>query len=159
MQHFELAKTVHNQLFKNNRKLAIAESCTGGLLMAYLTQFSGASDYLLGGVVAYSNELKLDLLHVSPSVLQLHGAVSRETVCEMVKGLFAVTKADIAIAVSGIFGPNGGSKEKPVGTVWVAIGKREDPVKSYLVPMIEGLNRLEYRECVTKYLLEALWNL
>ncbi len=159
MQHLELAKSVHAKLQEKKKKLAVAESCTGGLLMADLTSFPGASDYLLGGVVAYSNELKRELLHVSPVTLEIHGAVSSETVMEMVKGLFFVTKADIAIAVSGILGPTGGSEEKPIGTVWVAYGERDKQVKSYLVPLNDALSRVEYRGRVVTYLLETLWSL
>ena len=127
--------------------------------MAELTAFPGTSDYLIGGIVAYSNDLKRQLLHVSPVTLELHGAVSSETVIEMVKGLFQVTKADIAIAVSGIFGPTGGTKEKPVGTVWVAYGERGKEIKSHRLPLNEDLSRSEYRERVVTFKIETLCNL
>ncbi len=139
------------------KKIAIAESCTGGLLMATLTQSPGASEFLLGGVVAYSNELKERLLHVSPQTLADFGAVSKETVVEMCEGLFQVTSADIGVAVSGIFGPGGGSEEKPIGTVWMAIGKRGEDPQAALIPLENNLSREEYRNKVVAYLQEALW--
>ncbi len=155
----ERARSLHEKLVQQKRKLAIAESCTGGLLMSTLSQFPGASDYLLGGVVAYSNEVKQSVLHVSPNTLQLFGAVSSETVIEMVHGLFNIMSADIAIAVSGIFGPGGGVKDKPVGTVWMAIGQRGKMLESKLIPLDNDLSRSQYREKVTSYLVEALWSL
>ncbi len=159
MQHLELARTVHAKLLEKKRKLAVAESCTGGLLMATLTEVAGASEYFLGGVVAYSNELKQQVLHVMPKTLELYGAVSAETVIEMAHGLFSVTTANVAISVSGIFGPTGGTKDKPVGTVWMAIGEKGKKMESRLIPLDEGLLRSQYREKVITYLLEALWNL
>jgi PncC family amidohydrolase len=143
---------------KLKKKIAIAESCTGGLLMATLTEEPGASEYLLGGVVAYSNELKEKLLHVSKKTLEDHGAVSKETVIEMCEGLLKVTSAELAIAVSGIFGPTGGTPEKPVGTVWMAISERGSAPKATLIPLEKNLTRNQYREKVVTYLREALWN-
>lgn len=152
-------RELHNRLRSSGIKLAMAESCTGGALAASLTQFEGASDYFLGGVVAYSNELKESLLKVSPKTLEVYGSVSSETVIEMVVGLFGATSADIAIAVSGILGPAGGTEDKPVGTVWMAIGRRSKKIESHLIPLELGLTRLEYRDKVVAYLLEALWKL
>ena len=99
--------------------LAVAESCTGGLISHRLTNVAGSSTYYLGGVTAYANEAKVRLLEVSPDTLEKFGAVSAETVIEMAHGVRAVLSADIGIAVSGIAGPGGGSAEKPVGTVWI----------------------------------------
>lgn len=147
-------RSVHNKLREQKRLLAIAESCTGGLLMATLTQFAGASDYFVGGVVAYSNAMKEKALSVSPKTLSLYGAVSSEVVIEMVAGLFVITKADIGLSVSGTFGPTG----KKIGTVWMAIGERGKKIRSEQIPLIEGSTRLEYREQVIKFLLEALCN-
>jgi nicotinamide-nucleotide amidase len=112
---------------KNKKRLAVAESCTGGSLAAVLTRIPGASDYFLGSIVAYSNELKMAQLRVSADVLEKKGAVSAEIGAEMLRGLFQVTTADVGVAVTGIAGPSGGSAEKPVGTVWVAIGERDTP--------------------------------
>ena len=102
-------------------KLATAESCTGGLIAARLTEVAGASDVFVGGVIAYANEVKEQRLGVSPAVLREHGAVSAETVAAMAAGARAVLGADVAVADTGIAGPGGGTLEKPVGLVFLAV--------------------------------------
>lgn len=102
-------------------RLVLAESCTGGLLGSRITDVAGSSEYFLGGVVAYAYEAKVDLLGVSWDTLNTRGAVSRETVLEMARGIRNLMKADIAISVSGIAGPGGGTPEKPVGTTWIGL--------------------------------------
>lgn len=102
--------------------LGTAESCTGGMIAHKVTSISGSSEYFKGTVVAYSNHVKIDLLGVKPETLENQGAVSEQTVIEMVKGALSNLKCDIAIATSGIAGPTGGSAEKPVGTIWIACG-------------------------------------
>ena len=102
-------------------KLATAESCTGGLIASHITDVAGSSEYFLGGVTAYAYEAKVALLGVSWDTLKTYGAVSRETVIEMARGVNKVLNADIAISVSGIAGSGGGLPDKPVGTVWVAL--------------------------------------
>ncbi|HLO31296.1 MAG TPA: CinA family protein [Anaerolineales bacterium] len=102
-------------------KLVLAESCTGGLLGSRVTDVPGSSEYFLGSVVAYAYETKADLLHVSWDTLNTKGAVSRETVLEMAKGARNAMKADVAVSVSGIAGPGGGTPEKPVGTTWIGL--------------------------------------
>lgn len=101
--------------------LSTAESCTGGGIAATITSVPGSSEYFKGGIVAYSNEIKMKLLCVSPNTLEKYGAVSQETVTEMVQGAMKSMKSDCAIATSGIAGPGGGSIEKPVGTIWIAV--------------------------------------
>jgi len=101
--------------------LAVAESCTGGELAERITRVAGASDYFLGGVVAYANEAKTKLLGVSPALLAEHGAVSEPVVCAMARGVRERLGADFGVATTGISGPGGGSEEKPVGTVFVAV--------------------------------------
>ena len=150
-----LSKRVHDKLRENKKRLAVAESCTGGMLMATLTEFPGASEYLVGGIVAYSNAMKERVLRVSPETLKAHGAVSREVVIEMVAGLFVVTHADIGISVSGSLGPTGDK----VGTVWMAVGEKGKKIYSEQIPLEEGLSRIEYREKVITHLLEVLWKL
>ena len=115
------------ELLRNkNLTVSTAESCTGGSVAACLTSVPGSSEYFIGGVVAYSNEVKMGLLDVSAQTLEQHGAVSEETVIEMVKGAMKALKTDCAVATSGIAGPGGGTPEKPVGTVWIAAGYKNE---------------------------------
>jgi nicotinamide-nucleotide amidase len=102
-------------------KLAVAESCTGGLLTDRITDVPGSSDYFLGGIIAYAYEAKVALLGVSWDTLKAYGAVSRETVLEMARGARHALAADIAVSVSGIAGPGGGLPNKPVGTTWIGL--------------------------------------
>ena len=101
-----------------------AESCTGGWIAKCLTDIAGSSDWFDSGMVVYSYEAKQALLGVRPQTLEQHGAVSRETVIEMVSGALVNSGASVAVAVTGIAGPGGGSADKPVGTVWVAWKRR-----------------------------------
>lgn len=105
--------------------LSTAESCTGGGIAALITSVPGSSSYFKGGIVAYSNEVKMNLLHVSLQTLEKYGAVSRETVIEMAKGAMEALKTECAVATSGIAGPGGGTLEKPVGTIWMAVACRD----------------------------------
>ena len=106
-------------------KLVLAESCTGGLVGSRITDVPGSSEYFLGGVVAYAYDAKVDLLGVSWDTLNTKGAVSRETVLEMASGVRARMKADLAVSVSGIAGPGGGTAEKPVGTTWIGLAAED----------------------------------
>lgn len=145
---------VKEMFTKKKWKLALAESCTGGEMAAWLTKEAGASDYFLGSLVVYSNELKRKVLHVQEKTLLEKGAVSPEVVCEMLQGLFSLTSADFGLAVSGIAGPSGGSVEKPVGTVFAALGRRgKNP--DVLELHIEGKRETVIKESA-KQLLEAL---
>lgn len=108
-------------LVENGLVLALAESCTGGLVSHRITRVAGSSDYFIGGVVAYSNELKKQLLGVDEQILAEYGAVSPETARAMAEGIRRVTGADLALAITGIAGPAGGSAAKPVGTVFFAV--------------------------------------
>lgn len=110
------------ELLKSKKlKLATAESCTGGLISKRITDVSGSSEVFEGGVVCYSNRFKENVLGVSPETLKKYGAVSRETAREMVKGVLSLTKADIAVAVTGIAGPSSDDTNKPVGLVYIAV--------------------------------------
>ena len=121
-----MEKVVGKLLLDNKLKLAVAESCTGGMICQRLTNSPGSSAYLLGGVVSYSNSLKTIYLEVSSALLESHGAVSREVAEQMAVGVRAKSNADIGLAVTGIAGPEGGSIEKPVGTVYIAIATPEE---------------------------------
>lgn len=108
-------------LISNNLTLATAESCTGGLISSKITSLPGSSKVMKGGVVAYSNEIKENVLNVSHDVLEVNGAVSEEVVTEMSENIKKLFNTDCSIAVSGIAGPDGGSEEKPIGTTWIAV--------------------------------------
>ena len=112
-------------LRKRELKLAVAESCTGGLIGDRITNVPGSSEYFLGGLVAYANEAKVALLGVSWDTLNTKGAVSQETVLEMARGARRILNTDIAVAVTGIAGPGGGTPEKPVGTTWIGLVAKE----------------------------------
>lgn len=112
---------IHAMLTESGRTLAVAESCTGGTIAARFTAMPGASAYFLCGVVSYSNESKIKVLGVDPGTLERHGAVSEATAREMAEGARRMSGADFAVATTGIAGPTGGTDEKPVGTVWMAV--------------------------------------
>ena len=123
-----LAGALGSILTERGETLATAESCTGGNIAHEITRVAGSSVYFKGSVVAYSNEVKARVLNVSSETLSGFGAVSRETVLQMVSGVQRLLSSDCAIATSGIAGPGGGSVEKPVGTVWIAVryGERSE---------------------------------
>ena len=107
-------------------RLAVAESCTGGLIGHRVTNVAGSSTYYVGSVTAYAYEAKVRLLGVTWETLENHGAVSAETVAEMARGIRRALAADVGIAVSGIAGPGGGMPGKPVGLVWIAVSAKDD---------------------------------
>lgn len=125
-----LEKRLGPALLRNRAFLAVAESCTGGLIAKRVTDIDGSSGWFERGLVTYSNRAKQDLLGVSPEVLQQFGAVSRETAEAMARGLMVMTPADWGLAVTGIAGPAGGSPEKPVGLVWIAWIRRSEAVEA-----------------------------
>ncbi len=115
-----LEQEVGKLLQHRHLTLSTAESCTGGAVAALITSVPGSSGYFKGAVVAYTNEVKQSLLHVSPDTLEKYGAVSRQTVIEMAKGAVETLKTDCAVATSGIAGPGGGTDLTPTGTIWMA---------------------------------------
>ena len=127
-----LEKALGDLLISKNKSLSTAESCSGGYIAHLLTSVPGSSLYFKGTVVAYSYDAKETILGVNHSTLETKGAVSEETITEMFNGLMKVTTADYGIATSGIMGPGGGTDDKPVGTVWVAVGSREKMVAKRL---------------------------
>lgn len=127
-----LEKALGDLLLARNKTIATAESCSGGYIAHLLTSVPGSSAYFKGTVVAYSYDAKETILGVNHSTLESKGAVSEETITEMFNGLMRVTTADYGIATSGIMGPGGGTEDKPVGTVWVAVGSRKKMVAKRL---------------------------
>jgi len=126
----ELEEVVSKLLVKSKLTIATAESCTGGLLASRLTDIPGSSEYFLRGVVSYSNKSKSDLLDVPEKLIDKYGAVSTEVVEAMAVGIKNISGTDIGIGISGIAGPGGGSKEKPVGTVYIGIAYKDETVCS-----------------------------
>ncbi len=120
------AGSLHKVLLEKNMTLAVAESCTGGLIGYTVTGKSGCSAYFLGGIIAYSNRIKIEQLNVTQESLDLYGAVSDVVARQMADGVRKKFGADIAVSVTGIAGPGGGTAEKPVGTVFIAVAKSDD---------------------------------
>lgn len=131
--------------------IATAESCTGGSLAAAITSVPGCSSVMLGGVVAYHNSVKAQVLGVGEELLAEHGAVSEPVVRCMALGVSALTDADCAVATSGIAGPGGGTADKPVGTVWVAL-KVADVVQTHLLCLGDNGRYANIDNCVNEVL-------
>jgi nicotinamide-nucleotide amidase len=121
-----LEEKVGQLLMEKNQTLALAESCTGGLISHRITRIAGSSAYFVGGVVTYANEAKVKFLGVDPTTLAKYGAVSEQTALEMSQGIRERTGASIGLSVTGIAGPSGGTPEKPVGTVWISLTRRNN---------------------------------
>lgn len=148
---------VGHLLHEQGLKLVLAESCTGGLLGSRITDVPGSSEYFLGGVVAYAYEVKADLLGVRWNTLNTNGAVSRETVLEMARGVRNLLKADIAISVSGIAGPGGGTPEKPVGTTWIGlVANDEERAEKFQFSGGREENKISSVDAALKMLLDYL---
>ncbi|MBA3675001.1 MAG: competence/damage-inducible protein A [Chitinophagaceae bacterium] len=148
-----MEKVIGKILSAKNKTLSTAESCTGGYIAHLITTHPGSSKYFKGSVISYDNDVKENLLKVKNNTLQTFGAVSEETVTAMLKGSLDVLKTDYAIAVSGIMGPDGGTAEKPIGTVWISVGNttkqqtlklnlRFDRMRNVQVTAMNALNLL-----------------
>ena len=149
----QLART----LLEKSLTLGIAESCTGGKIAGLITSIPGSSAYFKGGVVSYSNEIKCSVLGVSQSDLDSFGAVSEQVVRQMSVGAQRVLNTDCAIATSGIAGPDGGSIEKPVGTVWIAVSYKEKTItRKFQFSGNREENILSSAQAGINMLLEAL---
>ena len=118
-----LSLKIVNKLIKQKLTISFAESCTGGLLSSVITSVSGSSKIFKFGLVTYSNDAKIKLLNIKKNTIAKYGAVSHETCLSMVKNLNKISKTNISISITGIAGPNGGSKKKPVGLVYIGIKK------------------------------------
>lgn len=149
----KLEEVVGQMLKAQNKTIATAESCTGGLLAHKITSIAGSSAYFQGSIIAYSNTIKSNLLKVADDTLEQHGAVSEATVKEMVQGTLNLLHTDIAIAISGIAGPTGGTPEKPVGTIWIAIGDNKR-IKTRLLHA--GKNRIKNIEYTASHALNMI---
>ena len=145
---------VHNILIKRGQTLAVAESCTGGTIASKFTAQAGASTYFLCGVVSYSNESKSGILGVPMADIEQYGAVSEQVAKAMAQGAKGVSGADFAISTTGIAGPTGGSKEKPVGTVWIGVAT---PEKCYAVCKNCGTDRSQIVSRATAYAIAMLY--
>ena len=135
---------IGRMLKSRGMKLGVAESCTGGYFSHLMTTVSGCSEYFEGSAIVYSYELKEKLLNVSKTMLDTEGAVSENCVRQMVSGTLVALNVDVAVAISGIAGPLGGTPDKPVGTVWIAVGNREETI-AYKINIDRGrLRNIEY---------------
>jgi nicotinamide-nucleotide amidase len=149
-----LEEVVIGLLHKAKATIATAESCTGGGLANRLTDVPGASAVFLEGFVTYSNESKSELLAVPPELIARHGAVSEEVVAAMAEGALEGSGASYALATTGIAGPGGGSEEKPVGTVWLALAERDKPTQSWKENF--PTDRLTFKQRVIQSALDRL---
>ena len=149
------AQAVGALLARAGKRLVLAESCTGGMIAAELTEIPGSSAWFEGGAVTYSNRLKETLLGVDPAVIAAHGAVSEECARGMAEGALAHLGGDFALAVTGIAGPGGGTPEKPVGTVFIALADRAARATSVQALRLEG-SRREIRNETMRRALDML---
>ena len=140
LQNKFLSKELSDKFWKEGLTLATAESCTAGNIAAVITAIPGSSHFYKGGVIAYSDEVKVNLLGVNPETHEKNGAVCEEVVIEMAKGAMKSMNSDCAVATSGIAGPTGGTPEKPVGTVWIAVTMK-DKVMTMKASGDEGRNK------------------
>jgi nicotinamide-nucleotide amidase len=144
-----LANKVVKKLIKKKLKISFAESCTGGLLSSSITSISGSSNIFSLGLITYSNEAKMDILKVHKKIIRGYGAVSKECCLSMVKNLSKISNANISVSITGIAGPNGGTKLKPVGLVYIGIKKgnktiiKEKKFKSKKRNIIQSLTTKE----------------
>jgi len=125
-----ILKKVHNKLIQKKLTISVAESCTGGLLSSYLTSLPQASNYFQNGLITYSNKSKIKLLKVNKKIIEKYGAVSQQCCEKMVQNLSRITNSKINISITGIAGPGGGSKLKPVGLVYIGLKKSKKVIIS-----------------------------
>ena len=152
-----LEESLRDILTQRKLKLACAESCTGGLLAHRITNISGASEFFCGGVVPYSYEAKVSVLGVSWDTLNKAGAVSEETVREMARGTRKLFAADIAVSISGIAGPSGGTPDKPVGTTWIGLCAQEGEwARHFVWPGDRRQNKHDSSEAALQLVIDFL---
>ena len=150
-------RLIGESLREKGLKLALAESCTGGLLSSTLTDIPGSSEYFLGSIVAYANGVKRSELGVKEATLKKYGAVSKETAGEMAQGVKKALGADVSAAITGIAGPGGGSPEKPVGLVFIAVSRgRATTVQRFVFKGTRKSIKKQSAEAALSMIAEAL---
>ena len=152
-----LVSDLVQSLIQKNITIATAESCTGGLVAKYITDQSGASQVFECGIISYSGRIKNQMLGVSNETLKLYGEVSEQTAMEMASGVRAVAQSDIGIGITGIAGPTGGSKEKPVGLVYFAVDFFGE-CQGYRLELFDAGSRNEVRERTTQTVFECIYD-
>lgn len=154
----DLEVVIGKELKKNGLTVSAAESCTGGFISHLFTKVSGSSAYFMGSVVSYDNSIKTNVLGVKEETLQKHGAVSEETVIQMAEGVRKLMKTDFAIATSGIAGPDGGTPEKPVGTLWMACAMEGRTIARKVQMANQRETNINYGSVVALNLLRKMLN-
>jgi PncC family amidohydrolase len=142
-----LEMVIGKLLKEKKKKLCTAESCTGGRIANLITSVPGSSDYYIGSVIAYDNQVKEEILNVPGGLIKDYGAVSEQVVVKMAEGARRLLKADYSLATSGIAGPDGGTDEKPVGTIWIAVSSEEGTITErhfFVQDRITNINRFAY---------------
>jgi len=152
-----LANKLVKKLIKKKLKISFAESCTGGMLSSIITSISGSSRIFNLGLITYSNKAKIDILNVPSKIISKYGAVSNECCLSMVKNLSKISKANISISITGVAGPNGGTKLKPVGLVYIGIKKGNNI--SVQKVLLKSRNRISIQKATTLKVLSAILNL
>ena len=149
-----LANKIVKKLIKKKLKVSFAESCTGGMLSSIITSVSGSSKVFNLGFITYSNKAKIDILKVPNKIISKYGAVSSECCLSMVKNLSKISSANISVSITGVAGPNGGTKLKPVGLVYIGI-KKGNKI-SVQKNLFKGKNRISIQKAATSKVLKAL---
>ena len=151
----ENVKEIVNEFTRKKIKIATAESCTGGYISHIITNISGASKVFERGIVCYSNEAKIEMLDVTSESIDKFGAVSEQVVRQMANNIRIIANVDIGISISGIAGPTGGTKEKPVGLVYIGYSTK---TKTVVIKRIFKTNRINFKREVLKEILKFLKN-
>jgi nicotinamide-nucleotide amidase len=149
-----LANKLVKKLIQRKHKISFAESCTGGMLSSTITSVSGSSKVFNLGLITYSNEAKIDILKVPKKIISKYGAVSSECCLSMVKNLSKISKADISISITGVAGPSGGTKLKPVGLVYIGIKKGNNI--SVQKNLFKNKKRISIQKAITLKVLTAI---
>jgi len=148
-----LEEVIVKLLAQRNQTLSVAESCTGGLLANRITNVPGASAVFLAGYVCYANQAKIDMLNIDPQLIEKHGAVSEQIACALAEHARTCARSDYALATTGVAGPGGGSPEKPVGTVYIALAASDETIaKKLFFPT----DRETFKQIATQAALELL---